>query len=167
MLFFVAADLVNLFLPLFESSISSLQWNSFGFLIVKFCRYLKNKLVRIFGLTPSQRFFCRYLKVPLFEREHCTRLTVLPKCLGRKRCCDATPDRCLGGVSSHYLRIVNKCVVFFQKSRVLVGSQGLKRTKWKNEYAQRRRLRREMNSTSKSEVFPTWAPLPNPKENES
>ena len=47
---------------------------------------------------------------------------------------------------------------------VLVGSQGLKRTKWKNEYAQRRRLRRKINSTSKSEVFPTWAPLPNPKE---
>ena len=33
-----------------------------------------------------------------------TRLTVLSKRLGRKRCCDATPDRCLGGVSSHYLR---------------------------------------------------------------
>ena len=93
-----------------------------------------------------------------------TRLTVLSKRLGRKRCCDATPDRCLGGVPSHYLRIVNKCVVCFQKSRVLVGSQGLKRTKWKNEYAQRRRLRRKINSTSKSEVFPTWAPLPNPKE---
>ena len=58
-----------------------------------------------------------------------TRLTVLSKRLGHKRCCDATPDRCLGGVPSHYLRIVNKCDVFFQKSRVLVGSQGLKRTK--------------------------------------
>ena len=34
----------------------------------------------------------------------------------------------------------------------------------KIEYAQRRRLRRKINSTSKSEVFPTWAPLPNPKE---
>ena len=44
-----------------------------------------------------------------------TRLTVLSKRLGRKRCCDATPDRCLGGVPSHYLRIVNKCDVFFQK----------------------------------------------------
>ena len=44
-----------------------------------------------------------------------TRLTVLSKRLGRKRHCDATPDRCLGGVSSHYLRIVKKCVVFFQK----------------------------------------------------
>ena len=32
-----------------------------------------------------------------------TRLTVLSKRLGRKRCCDATPDRCLGGVPSHYL----------------------------------------------------------------
>ena len=58
----------------------------------------------------------------------------------------------------------NKCFVFFQRSRVLVGSQDLKRTKWKIEYAQRRRLRRKINSTSKSEVFPTWAPLPNPKE---
>ena len=33
-----------------------------------------------------------------------TRLTVLSKRLGRKRCCDATPDRCLGNVTSHYLR---------------------------------------------------------------
>ena len=33
-----------------------------------------------------------------------TRLTVLSKRLGRKRCCDATPDRCLGGVPSHNLR---------------------------------------------------------------
>ena len=33
-----------------------------------------------------------------------TRLKVLSKRLGRKRCCDATPDRCLGGVPSHYLR---------------------------------------------------------------
>ena len=33
-----------------------------------------------------------------------TRLTVLSKRPGRKRCCDATPDRCLGGVPSHYLR---------------------------------------------------------------
>ena len=33
----------------------------------------------------------------------------------------------------------------------------------KIEYAQRRRLRRN-KTTSKSEVFPTWAPLPNLKE---
>ena len=33
-----------------------------------------------------------------------TRLTVLSKRLGHKRCCDATTDRCLGGVPSHYLR---------------------------------------------------------------
>ena len=33
-----------------------------------------------------------------------TRLTVLSKRLGRKRCCDATPDRCLEGVPSHFLR---------------------------------------------------------------
>ena len=34
----------------------------------------------------------------------------------------------------------------------------------KIEYAQRRRLRRKISSTSKSEVFTTWALLPNPKE---
>ena len=32
-----------------------------------------------------------------------TRLTVLSKRLGRKRCCDSTPDRSHGGVPSHYL----------------------------------------------------------------
>ena len=37
-----------------------------------------------------------------------TRLTVLSKRLGRKRCCDATPDRCHAGMPSHYLRIVKK-----------------------------------------------------------
>ena len=73
--------------------------------------------------------------------------------------------RCVVSLSS--LRIVEKCVVFFQRSRVLAGSQGLKRTKWKIEYAQRRRLRRKINSTSKSEVFSTWAPLPNPTEIEA
>ena len=72
------------------------------------------------------------------------------------------PRRCAVSLSS--LRIVKKCGVFFERSRVWAGSQGLKRTKWKIEYAQRRRLRRKINSTSKSEVFPTWAPLPNPKE---
>ena len=63
-----------------------------------------------------------------------TRLTVLSKRLGRKRCCDATPDRCLGGVPSHYLRfaLLKKCGVFFERSRVWAGSQGLKRTKSKN-----------------------------------
>ena len=69
--------------------------------------------------------------------------------------------RCV--VSLSLLRIVkSKCFVFFQILRDLVGC--LKRTKWKNEYAQSRRLRREINSSSKSEVFPTWVPLPNPKE---
>ena len=72
------------------------------------------------------------------------------------------PRRCV--VSLSLLRIVKKCVVFFQRSRVLVGSQGLKRTKWKDEYAQTSTLVPYINSTSKSEVFPTWAPLPNHKE---
>ena len=60
-----------------------------------------------------------------------TRLTVLSKRLGRKRCCDITPDLFLGGVSSHYLcfALFKKFFVFFHRSRVLVGSQSLKRTK--------------------------------------
>ena len=42
-----------------------------------FCRYLKvplfeKKLVNNFVRRPSLSFFCRYLKVPLFEREQCT-----------------------------------------------------------------------------------------------
>ena len=45
-----------------------------------------------------------------------TRLTVLSKRLGRKRCCDTTPDRCL---ECNRLTILtahceNKCYVFFQ-----------------------------------------------------
>ena len=60
-----------------------------------------------------------------------TRLTVLSKLLGRKRCGDTTSDRCLEVCrltifASHCKK---KCFVFFQRSRVLVGSQGLKRTK--------------------------------------
>ena len=35
------------------------------------------------------------------------RFTVLSKRLGRKCCCDATLDRCLGGVSPHYLRFAS------------------------------------------------------------
>ena len=73
--------------------------------------------------------------------------------------------RCV--VSLSLLRTVKNCFVFFQRPRVLVGSQGLKHTKWKIEYAQRRRLRRKIKSTSKSEVSPTWAPLPNRKEMKS
>ena len=88
-----------------------------------------------------------------------TRLTVLSKRLGRKRCCDATPDRCLGGVPSHYLRFA----LFKKKMRCLLRKiEGLGRIlgpeayqMTKIEYAQRRRLRRKINSTSKSKVFPT------------
>ena len=55
-----------------------------------------------------------------------TRLTMLSKRLGRMRCCDATPDRCLGGVSSHYLRfaLLKKCGVLFQKIEGLGGIPG-------------------------------------------
>ena len=44
------------------------------------------------------------------------------------------------------------------------GIPGSEAYQIKNEYAQRRRLRRKINSTSKSEVSSTWAPLPHPKE---
>ena len=53
------------------------------------------------------------------------RLTVLSKPLGRKRCCDTTPDRCL-----EYNRLTmtahceNKCYVFFQISRGFGGIPG-------------------------------------------
>ena len=44
-----------------------------------------------------------------------TRLTVLSKRLGRKHYCDATPDRFLGGVPSHYL-----CFAMSKKMRRLL-----------------------------------------------
>ena len=55
-----------------------------------------------------------------------TRLTVLSKRLGRKRCCDATPDRCLGGVPSHYLRfaLLKKMRRLLPKNRGLGGIPG-------------------------------------------
>ena len=71
------------------------------------------------------------------------------------------PRKCAVSLSS--LRIVKKCGVFFQRSRVLAGSQGLKRTKWKINTPNVDACA-VINSTSKSEVFPTWAPLPNHKE---
>ena len=61
-----------------------------------------------------------------------TRLAVLSKRDGLKCCCDAIRTaawKCAVSLSSP--RIVKKSGVFFQRSRVLVGSQGLKRTKWK------------------------------------
>jgi len=59
-----------------------------------------------------------------------TRLTVLSKRLGRKRCCDATPDRCLEVCRlTIFASHCKKCFVFFKRSRGLVGSRGLKRTK--------------------------------------
>ena len=47
-----------------------------------------------------------------------------------------------------------------------VGIPGLDAYQTRNEDAQRRRLRRN-KFTSNSEVFPTWAPLPNNKEMKS
>ena len=73
-----------------------------------------------------------------------TRLTVLPKRLGRKRCCDATPDRCLGVVSSHYIRIVKKMRRLLPKIESFGGIPGPEAYQIQIEYAQRRRLRRNI-----------------------
>ena len=51
-----------------------------------------------------------------------------------------------------------------QKIEGFGGIPGPEAYQMKIEYAQRRRLRRN-KFASKSEVFPTWAPLPTPKEN--
>ena len=51
----------------------------------------------------------------------------------------------------------------FPKIEGFGGIPGSEAYQMKIESAQRRRLRRK-NFTSKSEVFPTWAPPPNPKE---
>ena len=60
------------------------------------------------------------------------RLTRLSKRLSRKRCCDTTPDRCL------------ECI----RLTILLRILSSKCTKVKDEYAQRRRLRR-INSLPK------------------
>ena len=89
------------------------------------------------------------------------------KRLGRKRYCYATPDRYLGDVPSHNLRfaLLKKSASPSSKDRGFWRDpRAWSVSNEKIEYTQRRRLRREINSTSKSEVFPTWAPLPNPKE---
>ena len=69
--------------------------------------------------------------------------------------------RCV--VSASLARIGKKVFVFFQRSRVLVRYQGLKCDKIKNEYAQRRRLRRN-KFTSKSETFPIERLYQTPKK---
>ena len=58
-----------------------------------------------------------------------TRLTVLSKRLGRKRCCDTTPDRFLE--VCHLTISASHCKkgFVFEITEDLVGSHGLKRTK--------------------------------------
>ena len=88
---------------------------------------------------------------------------MLSKRLGRKRCCDATPDRCL---ECNRLTILtahceNKCYVFFQyrgfwwdpRAWSVPNKKWIRPTSTLAPY----------KFTSKSEVFPTRAPLPNPK----
>ena len=90
-----------------------------------------------------------------------TRMTALSKRLGRKR--PLTQRRTVawsGVVSLSLLRIVKKCLVFFQ-NRGFWWDPRARRVPCKKLYAQRRRLHRKF--TSKNESFPTWAPLPNPK----
>ena len=57
------------------------------------------------------------------------RLTVLSKRLGRKRLVVVSQHRTRCVVSLSLLYILKKCAVFFQRLRILVGSQDLKRTK--------------------------------------
>ena len=73
-----------------------------------------------------------------------TRLTVLSKRLGRKRCCDATPDRCpevcrltifASYCKKQMLRLLPKIEGFGE-------IQGHEVYQIKSEYAQHRRLRR-------------------------
>ena len=66
-------------------------------------------------------------------------------------------------VSLCLLRIVKKMVHLLPNIDGFGGIPELEAYQIKNEYAQRRRLRHN-KFTSKSEVYPTWAPLPNPKE---
>ena len=79
----------------------------------------------------------------------CTRLTVLSKRLGRKRCCDTTTDRCLEVChltifSSH----CKKMRRLLPKIEGFGGIPGPEAYQLKNKYTQRRRLRR-INSLPK------------------
>ena len=69
-----------------------------------------------------------------------------------------------GGVLSHHLCFaLKKMLRLLPKIEGFGGIPGSEAYQIRNEYVQRRRLHRN-KFTSKSEVFPTWAPLPNPKE---
>ena len=84
-----------------------------------------------------------------------TRLTVLSKRLGRKRCSDATLDRCLK--VCRLTIFASHCKKMLRLLPKIEGFGGIPRPEayqTRNEYAQRRRLRRN-KFTSKSEVFPT------------
>ena len=79
------------------------------------------------------------------------RLTLLSKRLGRKRCCDAKPDRCLE--VCRLTIFASHCKKNASSSSKMGGGgiRGLKRTKWKIEYAQLRHFRR-INSRPKVKV---------------
>ena len=60
-----------------------------------------------------------------------TRLKILSKCLGRKRCCDTTSGRylevCRLTIFASHCKKMRRLLPKIE--RVLVGSQGVKRTK--------------------------------------
>ena len=72
------------------------------------------------------------------------RLTVLSKRLARKRCCDTTPEELPGTQSSHYLdfALFKEMLHLLPKIEGFGGIPRLEVYQKKNEYAQRRRLRR-------------------------
>ena len=89
---------------------------------------------------------------------------MLSKRLGRKRCCDTTPDRCLEVCRlTIFASHCKKMLRLLPKIEGFGGIPGPEAYQIKNEYAQRRRLRRINSLPKKGEVFTTWAPLPNPK----
>ena len=72
-----------------------------------------------------------------------TRLTVLSKSLGRKRCCDATPDRCLKVCRlTIFASDCKKMRRLLLKIEGFGGIPGPEAYQIKMKYAQRRRLRR-------------------------
>ena len=92
-----------------------------------------------------------------------THLTVLSKRLGRKRYCDATPDRCLE---------VCRLTIFASQCKKMLRL--LPKIEWFGGISGPEACQIKMNtpnvdacavinSTSKSDVFSSWAPLPNPK----
>ena len=111
---------------------------------------------RVVGLRSVNNRTCGDKSVPIFVQKQTknrnetgsnlslgTHLTVLSKRLGRKRCCNLTPDRCLEVCRlTIFASHCNKMLRLLPKIEEFGGIPGLEVYQPKNEYAQRRRLRR-------------------------